>query len=136
MMTYKLANRVLEGLCGLSSMIASGIYIGLSTTPPARDGTGFTEPSGGVGYKRVLLGMSGQSTSQRMNTASAGGISNKETVYFPEATGSWGTCTHYLLFDAATGGPLLAFGALTDNITPTNGTVPLIRTGELQMTLS
>ena len=69
MMTYKLANRVLEGLCGLSSMIASGIYIGLSTTPPARDGTGFTEPSGGVGYKRVLLGMSGQSTSQRMNTA-------------------------------------------------------------------
>jgi len=80
--------------------------------------------------------MTGQSTSQRMNAASAGGISNKETVYFPEATGSWGTCTHYLLFDAATGGNLLAFGALTDSITPTNGTVPLIRTGELQMTLS
>ena len=35
-----------------------------------------------------------------------------------------------------TGGNLLAYGALTDVINPVNGTVPLIRTEELQMTLS
>lgn len=80
--------------------------------------------------------MNGQSTSYKMGTASAGGIKNSETVYFPEATGSWGTCTYYLLFDAQTNGNLLAYGTLTDSITPTNGTVPLIRTEELQMTLS
>ena len=137
MMTYKLANRVLEGMCGKSRMISSAIYIGLSTTAPSRDGTGYTEPSAGAGYKRVLLGMSGQSTSQRMADALSGGIKNKDTVYFPEATGSWGECTHYLLFDSdKADGNLLAYGSLTDHITPTNGTVPLIRAEELQMTLS
>lgn len=136
MMTYNLANKILEGLGGRTSMIASGIYLGLSTTAPSRNGTGFTEPPSGNGYKRVLIGTSGQSTSYRMDNASAGGIKNKETIYFPEATGSWGTCTYYLLFDAASAGNLLAYGTLTDAITPTNATVPLIRTEELQMTLS
>lgn len=135
MLTYLLANKILEGIGGRTSMVANAVYIGLSTTSPSRNGTGFTEPSGN-GYKRVLLGQSGQSTSLKMGTASAGGIKNSETVYFPEATGSWGTCTHYLLFDALTGGNLLAYGTLTDSITPTSGTVPLIRVEELQMTLS
>jgi hypothetical protein len=136
MMTYTLANKILEGMAGRSSIFGSSIYLGLSTTAPSRNGTGFTEPSTSNGYKRVLLGMNGQSTSYKMGTASAGGIKNSETVYFPEATGSWGTCTYYLLFDAQTNGNLLAYGTLTDSITPTNGTVPLIRTEELQMTLS
>ncbi len=136
MLTYKLANRILEGLGGRSSMVASAIYLGLSTTAPSRDGTGYTEPGGVGGYQRVLLGMNGQSSSYRMNTASAGGIKNSETVYFPEALSSWGTCTHYLLFDAKTGGTLLAYGELTSPIVPTTGTVPLIRVDELQMTLS
>jgi hypothetical protein len=108
----------------------------LSTTAPSRDGTGYTEPSASNGYKRVLLGQNSQNVSWKMGSASSGGIKNKETVYFPEATGSWGTCTYYLLFDASTDGSLLAYGALTDSITPTNGTVPLIRSEELQMTLS
>ena len=137
MMTYFLANKILDGMGGKTSIFASAIYLGLSTTAPSRDGTGYTEPSAGVGYKRVLLGMSGQSTSQRMADASSGGIKNKDTVYFPEATGSWGECTHYLLFDSdKADGNLLAYGSLTNHITPTNGTVPLIRAEELQMTLS
>ena len=136
MMTYLLANKILEGMAGRTSMVSQAIYLGLSTTAPSRDGTGYTEPTAVNGYKRVLLGMSGQPTSQKMGAASAGGIKNSDTVYFPEATGSWGTCTHYLLFDAVTAGNLLAYGKLTDDITPVNGTVPLIRVNELQMTLS
>lgn len=136
MMTYNLANRILDGLGGRSSLFGSSIYLGLSTTAPSRDGTGYTEPSADYGYKRSLLGMSSQTTSQKMGMASAGGIKNNDTVYFPEATGNWGSCTHYLIFDAATGGNLLAYGTLTNTINPTNGTVPLIRTEELQMTIS
>ena len=136
MMTYTLANRILEGMGGRSSLFSNAIYLGLSTTAPSRDGTGFTEPPASNGYKRTLLGMSGQTSSQKMGTATAGGIKKNDTVYFPEATGSWGTCTHYLIFDKDTGGNLLAYGALTDVINPVNGTVPLIRTEELQMTLS
>lgn len=136
MMTYQLANRILEAMGGRSSMISGSIYLGLSTTAPSRNGTGYTEPPASNGYKRVLLGMNGQSSSYKMAAASAGGIKNYDTVYFPEATGSWGTCTHYLLFDKDTDGNLLAYGALTDPIAPVNGTVPLIRPEELQMTLS
>lgn len=137
MMTYVLANRILEGLAGRSSMFSSnGIWLGLSTTAPSRDGTGYTEPSASNGYKRTLLGISGQGSSHKMGLAKSGGIKNADTVYFPEATGSWGTCTHYLLFDKDTEGTLLAYGTLTDAINPVNGTVPLIRIEELQMTIS
>lgn len=137
MMTYILANRILEAMCGRNTIFSScGIYLGLSTTAPSRDGTGFTEPPASNGYKRTLLGMGGQSSSQKMAAATAGGIKNADTIYFPEATGSWGTCTHYLLFDQETEGNLLAYGTLTEAISPVNGTVPLIRIEELQMTLS
>ena len=86
--------------------------------------------------KRTLLGMSSQSSTLKMFDARSGGSYNFDTIYFPEATGSWGTCTHYLLFDKQTDGNLLAYGELQEPITPVNGTVPLIRSQELQMTLS
>ena len=59
MMTYTLANRILEGMSGRSSLFSNAIYLGLSTTAPSRDGTGFTELPASNGYKRTLLGMSG-----------------------------------------------------------------------------
>ena len=137
MMTYLLANRILEGMGGRTSMFSSnGIYLGLSTTAPSRDGTGYTEPPASNGYKRTLLGIQGQGSTHKMGNATAGGIKNADTIYFPEATGSWGACTHYLIFDSGTGGNLLAYGTLTDDINPVNGTVPLIRIEELQMTIS
>lgn len=137
MMTYLLANRILDGIGGRSNMISNAIYIGLSTTAPTRDGTGFTEPDKANGYKRTLLGTYNQASSVKMGVPTAGGIKNIDTIYFPEATGSWGTCTHYLLFNSdKDDGLLLAYGPLTDAITPVNGTVPLIRVEELQMTLS
>ena len=137
MMTYILADRILEGMSGKTNMFSQyGIFLGLSTTAPSRDGTGYTEPPASNGYKRTLIGAYGQGSTYKMGTPSAGGIKNTDTIYFPEATGSWGTCTHYLLFDSSTEGNLLAYGPLTDAITPVNGTVPLIRIEELQMTIS
>lgn len=136
MMSYHLANRILEGLSGRTGLFSSAIYLGLSTTAPARDGTGFTEPPSSNGYKRTLLGMFNQNSSIKMNVAMSGGTYNNDTIYFPEAIGPWGTCTHYLLFDKPEEGNLLAYGELQEPITPVNGTVPLIRTQELQMTIS
>ena len=75
MMTYLLANRILEGMGGRTSMFSSnGIYLGLSTTAPSRDGTGYTEPPASNGYKRTLLGIQGQGSTHKMGTATAGGI--------------------------------------------------------------
>ena len=136
MLTYKVANKVLDALGGFESIFSGTIYLGLSKTAPSRNGTGYTEPPANAGYARTLIGATGQSLTNLMSKASPGGIKNNKTIYFPQATGNWGTCTHYLIMSAATGGDLLAYGTLTTSITPTAGTVPLVRAKELQMTLS
>ena len=62
-------------------------------------------------------------------------ISNTREIHFQEATGSWGTITHFALYNSATGGTPLYVGALTEPITPTANTVPLIKVGQLKITL-
>lgn len=141
MITHYFANKILTLLVGkvskidLSSDNYFSVYVGLSTTEPNADGTNVTEPVGN-GYARVLLGHSGQSMTQKMGTVANGHVENDEIIYFPEATGSWGTITHFCIFDRASGGNLLAFGALNSPITPTANTIPIIRVGELDLSLS
>lgn len=135
-LTYDGANALLTCLCGKSGTYAySTVYVGLSTTTPSRDGSGITEPSGN-GYARVQLGVGTQSETQKMSTPTYGETANTEIIYFPEATGNWGTCTHFCLFSAATGGTCIAYGALTSSIAPVNETVPIIRIGDLTMSMT
>lgn len=134
MLSYSKANSILNELVGMSQYATC--YLGLSKTEPKRDGTNVTEPDSANGYKRTLIGMGGQSGTYKMDSAVEGAIKNKDIIYFPEATAAWGTCTHYVLYTAQTGGNLLAYGQLTSSISPQAGTVPLIRVGELQMTLT
>ena len=137
MITHYFANKILSLLCGKTNSLnlGSSIYVGLSTTEPNADGTNVTEPVGN-GYARVLLGYYNQNMTQKMGEISAGEVSNDEIIYFPEATGSWGTITHFCIFDSASGGNLLAFGALSTPIQPVANTIPIIRVGELNLSLS
>ena len=105
------------------------------TTTPSRDGSGIIEPSGN-GYGRVLLGVGTEANTQKMSAPEYGATANTEIVYFPEATGNWGTCTHFCLFSAETGGTCIAYGQLNNSIAPVNETVPIIRVGDLQMTMT
>lgn len=128
------SNKFLQILVAKTSSVSftSNVYVGLSTTTPSKDGTGVTEPTGN-GYGRTLLGNTSQALTQKMSTPALGKTENTDIIYFPEATGAWGTITHLVLYDAPTGGNLLAFGALTNSISPTNGTIPIIRVGELDI---
>lgn len=137
MITHYFANKILPLLCGKASSLtsASSIYVGLSTSAPLADGTNVTEPSGN-GYARVLLGHSSQSMTQKMGTVANGHVENDEIIHFPKATGSWGTITHFCIFDSASDGNLLAFGALDSPITPTAESIPIIRVGELTISIS
>lgn len=137
MITHYFANKILSLLCGKADRLTSvsSIYVGLSTSAPLADGTNVTEPVGN-GYARVLLGDASQVLTQKMGTVANGHVENDEIIYFPEATGSWGTITHFCIFDSASGGNLLAFGALNSPITPTANTIPIIRVGELDLSLS
>ena len=82
------------------------LYVALSVADPTEDGSGVSEPVGN-GYARV------PSTSIDWNAAVAGAINNSAVLSFPQATGPWGNCTHFAIFDAAVAGNMLAYGILT-----------------------
>ena len=90
-------------------------HIGLSTTTPAEDGTGVTEPVA-MGYARQAL------TTTEFNTgSSAGTIANAgAAITFPTATGNWGTITHFVIYDALSAGNLLYFDALSSGSVTVN----------------
>jgi hypothetical protein len=66
----------------------TNLYVGLSTVDPADDASGIAEPSGN-GYARV--------NHDSWDVAATRSTENSGTVSFPEATGSWGTITHFLV---------------------------------------
>jgi len=107
--------------------LPTNYYIGLSTTNPA---SSVTEPSGGA-YARVCI-----TSPMKLGAPSGGVITNDSSISFPTSTASWGTVTHYVIYDAATGGNLLMYNALTNSIAVGAYTNVVIRTGDLELTLS
>lgn len=109
-------------------------YLGLSTTTPADDGTGFSEPVGGS-YARVTC----TNNSTNFPPASApGGVTQKVNgakFTFPNPTGNWGAITHFGFFTAASGGTPEWVGAIDTTINPKTGNSPVeFDAGELVMT--
>jgi len=121
-------NEILDHLFGKGSYTPPTIYVGLSTADPGDDGTGLSEPSGN-GYARVATSASD------WNAASGGALDNTNAIEFAEATGSWGTLTHFALFDASSGGNLLAHGALTQAKTIASGDTAQFAAGNLDVSL-
>lgn len=136
-LTYSQARTMLRTINGNNG----SIYIGLSRTAPGRSGNNVEEPPAEAGYRRVLL------SSSAMSDPANGSTHNQDTIYFAEATGDWGVCTYFCLFNRATANKdssgndttLLAYGSLPNSVHPTgndtSGTVPLIRAGNLVMTI-
>jgi len=78
------------------------VYVGLFTTDPTDAGTGTEVTGGSYTRKAITFG------------APSNGVSvNSVAVEFDQATGSWGTVTHFGILDASTSGNLLYHGALT-----------------------
>ena len=138
MLTHYASNKVLDLIAGRANSVQLGstsLFVGLSTTTPVAAGTNVTEPSGN-GYARVLIGAYGQTATYKVGTAASGASTNTDIIFFPEATGAWGSCTYFLIYDAVSGGNLIAFGALTAPISPVSGDVPIVRVGDLDITLA
>lgn len=135
MFTPSAAESVLKSFVGQNSGILSNCYIGLSTTTPAADGSNFTEPSAEAGYSRAIIGLQGQSGTQTM-TVSGATATNDDIIFFPEATSSWGTITHFGLFNSATATTPMITGALTSSVVIGANYVPLFRAGNFTLTLS
>jgi len=94
----------------------STVYVALFTAAPSDTGGG-TEVSGGD-YARQSCAFSVSGTNPTEAANSAG-------VEFPTAAANWGTVTYMGVYDAVTGGNLLAFAQLTD---PADFLTPLSKT--------
>jgi len=103
------------------------IYIALSTADPGESGGTIAEPSGN-GYARVAH--------SSWNTAATRAIDNNGVITFPQASGAWGTITHYAIFDASTSGNMLAYGSLATPKSVVNGNTPSIADTEISVTFS
>lgn len=106
----------------------AGLHVGLLTAAPSDSGGG-TEVSGGA-YARVNLAPSlanwagtQAAASTTASTGTSGTTSNNSTITFPTPTATWGTVTHFGVYDASTAGNLLFWGALTVSKTINTGDV-------------
>ena len=119
-----LENKVLGHVFGATPYTAPAtLYVGLFTSSPGETGSG-TEVSGGS-YARQTIAF----------TVTGSQASNTAAVEFPTATASWGTITFAAIYDALSGGNLLAYGALTTSKTIDNGDVFRIPAGDFDINL-
>lgn len=118
-MSNYLENKMVDQLFrGQTAPTTSTLYVALLTAAPSDSGGG-TEVSGGA-YARVAVTSSlanwagTQSAGSTTASSGTGGqTSNNVAITFPTPTATWGTVTHFGIYDASTGGNLLFYGALT-----------------------
>lgn len=110
-----------------SPILPTKYYLGLSSTAPAVDGTNVTEPAGG-GYARIQL--------TGLSAPTDGVVKNTTSLQFPESTSTWGTVTHYAIYDAATEGNLLMFGTLNKARTVDSEVAMIIKPNTLTLSIT
>lgn len=108
-----------------SPALPTNYYIGLSTSAPTISGSGVTEPSIDAGYARVRL--------TSLSEPNDGVVTNSQAINFNESTASWGTITHFVIFDSATAGNLLMYGTLSTPRSVETATIMTIREGYLSL---
>jgi len=120
-----LETKILDHVFGGTAYTApTTLYVALYTAAPSDTGGG-TEVSGG-GYARQTIAF----------TTSGDTTSNTAAVEFPTATANYGTVTHVGVFDALTGGNLMAYAALTSSKAIETNDVFRIPAGDLDISLN
>lgn len=112
-----------------SPALPTTYYIGLSSSAPNVGGSGVTEPSVDAGYARV-----------RLNSLSApndGVVTNSQAINFNESTSSWGTITHFVIYDTAEvgAGNLLMYGTLSTPRSVEAATIMTIKENYLSLSV-
>lgn len=120
--TNYLEDKVLNHVFAAVEYDMPTLYVGLFTKGPSDTGGG-TEV-GGFGYARqaVTMSVQGSAPTEASNTTDA---------EFPAPSGSLGRITHAGVFDAVTGGNLLAWATLTDPTDPAVELPQIIEAGDI-----
>lgn len=110
-----------------SPAIPTNYYLGLSKTAPTLSGSNVTEPSDSA-YHRVSI-------KPALSEPTNGIITNTTEVSLPESTVDWGTCTHFVIYDAQSGGNLLMYNTLDKSRTIQSETQMSFKVGGITLTL-
>lgn len=121
-----LLNRIFNGG---TLTLPSTLYIGLFTAAPT-DAGGGTEVSGN-NYARLAV----PADTTNFPTSTSGSVQNALTLTFAIPSGNWGTVTHIGIFDAATAGNLLIWGALSSPRVITSSADVRLNQNQLTITL-
>lgn len=120
-------NKVLDHLFKNTSYTSPSAYIGYFTDT-ITDASVPSEVSGN-GYARVQI-------DNKMGSAASGSISNTSAITFPAASGGdHGTVVAIAIFDASSGGNMLAYGSLTASKTISDGDQLNIAIGNLTISI-
>lgn len=125
-MTDYLENKIIDWLLrGQAFTPPATVYVGLLTAAPSDSAAG-TEVSGGS-YARVAVTSnatnwnSTDGDNDAASTGTDGTTENDTAITFPAPTANWGSITHFAIYDAASGGNMLIWSALTTAKTVNNG---------------
>ena len=121
-----LETEILDHVFGGSAYTApSTLYLALYTAAPGETGGGTEVSTSGTAYARQTVAF----------TTSGNTTSNSAAVEYPTATASFGTVTHVGVFDAVTGGNLMAYASLSSSKAIDTGDVFRVPAGDLDITL-
>ena len=123
-MSDYLENEILDHILGTGAYtMPATVYVGLSTGSFNDDNSGTELTGNNYARKAITFG-----------AAASGTASTSAAVEFNAATGSWGTVSHFGLFDASTAGNLLIHGALTASKVIETGDILKIAIGDMDIT--
>lgn len=107
------------------------VYLALATGDPGEAATGasMSECANANGYTRKAISFA---------AASSRKVVQSGAVTFDQASGSWGTVTHWALVDSGThgAGNVLAYGAFSTSFSPVSGNTPSVADGQVQVEIS
>jgi hypothetical protein len=132
--TQYLEKKILDLVFGNQSYsIPTTLYLGICTGGCTDAGVVTGEPTiGALGYARVVVT---NNNTNFPNCTTDGTKNNGVTLTFPEASGSWGTISTYVWFDASTGGNALVYADVTTPKAVVSGDTPKINAGDMTLTL-
>jgi hypothetical protein len=124
---------LLAHLLQASQTSPATIYLALCTADPTETGTAaaMSEVPNTGAYARTAITFAAPIAGSRR-------VVQNNIVTFPQATGSWGTVTHYALVDSAThgAGNLLASGNFTSSFGVVAGNTPSVASGQVYVEIS
>ncbi len=119
-------NELLDHIFNAAYTAPTTVYVALATADPtdAATGASMNEVANANAYARTAI---------TFGAASARRVTQSGVVTFPQASGSWGTVTHWAITDNAThgAGNVMAHGAFASGQAIVSGNTPSIASGQI-----